>query len=365
LKNEIAVGEVSSPAVIRAEVSEDAEMSVALWRAELTTPALEKSPKVDISAITTAVKKGVAPMVVANAVRSGSVSNVKVSIINKGELPTEHPAVVLAIPAGLRLNQNAALPEGWECVFLAQGLVGGFAVCTTNKLAGSEESSVAEFELQADVTRKKASSIRSVALTNSMNIGLAAAAESNVEVKGPLKVKVVGPETVNDVSVPLGGGEPAQTKVSMSAQSSTDGVAFTWKQLCVAEGEEDCSSVSPRVTWVKKEGQSGEFVVPRVESPVNLFIQATANDNDASASDVYTVRLLPRPKVQAPPKVKKSSVSKSSVTKASVSKASVSKASVKKASVGRPASTSTPVVQIRVDRRSQEGETATTTVAPL
>ena len=365
LKKEIGVGDISSPAVLSAEVSEDAEMSVALWRAELTAPALEKTPKVDVSAITTAVKKGVAPMVVADAVRSGSISNVKVSIINKGELATEHPAVVLSVPAGLRLNQNVELPNGWKCVFLAQGLVGGFAVCTSNKLAGSEESSVAEFELQADVTRKKASSIRSVALTNSTKIGLAAVAESNVEVKGPLKVKVVGPETVNDVSVPLGGGEPAQTKVSMSAQSSTDGVAFTWKQTCVAEGEENCSSISPRVTWLKKEGQSGEFVVPRVESPVNLFIQATATDNDASTSDTYTVRLLPRPKVQAPPKVKKSSVRKLSVTKASVHKSSVSKSSVKKASVAGPVSTSTPMVQLRVDRRSQEGEITTTTVAPL
>jgi hypothetical protein len=370
VKSEIPVGESSSPAVLRAEVSEDADMAVALWRAELTTPALETAPKVDFSAITTAVKKGVAPMVVANAVRSGSVSNVKVSIVNKGELVTEHPAVVLSIPAGLRLNQNAQLPAGWKCVFLAQGLVGGLAVCTTNKLAGSSESSVAEFELQADVSRNKASLIRSVALTNSTKIGLSAVAESNVEVKGPLNVKVVGPETVNDVSVPVEGGEPALTKVSMSAQSSIDGVAFTWKQLCVTEGEEGCSSIGPRVTWLKKEGQSGEFVVPRVESPVDLFIQATANDNDASASDMYTVRLLPRPKVQAPPKVKKSSVTKSSVNKASVSKASVKKASVSSFSVQkdssvRPTTTSTPVVVSRVDRRSQEGETTTTTMAPL
>jgi hypothetical protein len=364
LKKEIAVGDVSSPAVLSAEVSEDAEMSVALWRAELTTPALEKTPKVDVSAITTAVKKGVAPMVVADAVRSGSISNVKVSIINKGELAAEHPAIVLSIPAGLRLNQNVQLPKGWKCVFLAQGLVGGLAVCTTNQLAGSEESSIAEFELQADVSRNKASAIRSVALTNSTKIGLAAAAESNVEVKGPLNIKVVGPETVNDVSVPLGGGEPAQTKVSMSAQSSTDGVAFTWKQLCVTEGEEGCSSISPRVTWLKKEGQSGEFVVPRVESPVDIFIQATANDNDASASDTYTVRLSPRPKVQAPPKVKKSSVKKSSVSKASVKKASVRSASVQKASVASVTTTSTPAVSVRLDRRVQEDETATTTVPP-
>ena len=357
LKKQIAVGEISPAAVFGAEVSEDAEMSVSLWRAELTLPALEQTPKVDLSAITTSSKKSIAPMVVANPVRAGSVSSVEVSIVNKGELATEHPAIVLSIPAGLRLNKNVQLPKGWKCVFLAQGLANGLGVCTSNKLAGAEQSAVAQFQLEADTRRNTASVIHSVALTNSAKIGLAAASESTVEVKEPLNVKVVGPETINDISVPLGGGEPAATRVSMSAQSSSDGVVFTWKQLCLTPNEKSCGSVSPRVTWVKQEGQSGEFLAPKVEAPVELIIQATAHDNGATATDTYSVRLIPRPKVQAPPQVfkpvqEKSNVQKSSVRKSSVRKLSKHKITVRKSSIQR----STQRVVHRVKPRS----TATT-----
>lgn len=301
LATALPVGGTTQAAVFSATVGVDAEMSVALWRARVSQPAVKEATPVDTSVIITEVKRGIAPVIETAPVRAGSISTMRVSVINKGELEAEYPTVVLSIPAGLRVNRSTPLPAGWSCVFLAQGIAGGLAVCTSEKLKGAAQSAVAEFQVRASTTRTTPSSVRAIALTNSSRIGLNAFTESEVGVKEPLSVKVLGPETVNDISVPLGGGEPAATRVSMTAQSSADGVTYSWRQLCITEGESGCAAVAPRVKWTKKTGHSGEFVVPRVAAPVDLVLQATVRDNDATAAGTFTVRLLPRPTMKAPP----------------------------------------------------------------
>ena len=308
LKKAIGVNEKSPVAIFTASVDEDAEYGVALWRADMVSPKTPKPVRLDVSAITATVRKAVAPIVVTQPVRAGSYTTLRVSILNKGESVVEHPSVVLSIPPGLRLNQDKGIPKGWSCVLLAQGISGGLAACAGPKIDLSRESPFVEFVLQADVLRAKPSDVSAIALANSKKIGLSSTTKNTVGVKEPLAVKIVGPNIVNDISVPLGGGEPAATRVILSAQSPNEGITYSWSQVCATEGEKGCSSVSPKVKWLKKSGQSGEFTAPSVTSPIDITIKATASENNAVATDVFTVRVTPRPKVQAPPKASGSSI---------------------------------------------------------
>lgn len=374
LGDEVPVGGESQPLVLHAVARADSDASVAIWRAELSRPPLENAPHVDTSVVLTSARRGVSATVVADSVRAGSVSDMRLSLHNKGELGASHPAVILAVPAGLRLNRSGNLADGWSCVLLAQGISGGLAACTYSALPGGSQAPVAQFQLQADSGRTAPSSLESVALTDGARIGLAATSRVTVAVREPLNVKVTGPGTVNDVSIPVGGGDPAPTSVTLSAQSSSDGVSYSWRQKCAVDGEAGCTGAAPGVKWSHDNTQSATFVVPRVTRAVDLIIEVTVRDNGAIARALHTLHLVPRPVLKAPPRSsgaqgvefrKHVNAGRAVVQTASVHTAAVFGVSAPVAGDGTPETTTTlPVVTTTIADGTAASSTTTVRAVP-
>lgn len=293
---------VSTPLTLNASTKIDADTTVQIWRISLVQPELDESISTDFTVMSKARRHVVRPSLMTGPVRAGADASVSVGISNKGEDVAAHPAVLVAMPSRTMITANRSVPKGWKCIQIAPGLASGLVVCSGSKLEPGASSDAAIFDFRAFGDRDEASKISAVALTNGSKVGLTSATTAEIGVKAPIKIQVTGPDSVNDVSIPLSGGEPTNTTVYLSAQSSTEGLRYEWKQLCTTAGEENCSSIAPSVKFTKAFGPNAEVSMPRVVAATDIVVQVTGYDGNAKATATRTIRLEPKPTIQAPPK---------------------------------------------------------------
>ena len=302
LDSPLTVDGISTPLTLKTSINVDADTTVQIWRVALVEPKVDDSISTDFTVMAKARRHVVRPAIMTAPVRAGAESSVSVGISNKGEDIAEHPAVLMAMPSRTMVTNSRSIPKGWNCVQIAPGLASGLVVCSGNKLAPGESSDAAVFDFKAFVDREKSSNISAVALTNGRKVGLTSATTAEIGVKAPIKIQVTGPDSVNDISIPLSGGDPTNTTVYVSAQSSTEGLRYEWKQLCTVPGEQNCPSTAPAVKFAKSFGPSAEVIMPRVAAAADIVLQVTGYDGSAKASATHIIRVEPKPTIQAPPK---------------------------------------------------------------
>lgn len=292
---------LSTPLTFATKASIDADTSIQIWKVSLVEPVVDMMSSADFTVMTKARRHVVRPQLVTTPLRAGGSANLAVGVVNKGEDVADHPAVLVAPPSRTVVTAATSTPKGWTCVQIAPGLGAGLVVCSGTSLKPGESSEPATFNLKAFADRDKATSASAVALTNGNKVGLTSATAAEVGVKAPIKIQITGPDTVNDVSIPLDGGNPTNTLIYVSAQSSTEGLRYEWNQLCTKAGEPNCLGVAPAVTFKKRYGPSAEVVMPSVKASTDITLAVTGYDGDAKTTSVKVIKLEPKPVLKAPP----------------------------------------------------------------